>query len=116
MNAATSKIPVKIHEPYEKIVGFIEGDTFKKKVKRKKHYHERFGAYAIQKSLIRTLQKHNVKFVEIFETDTGNIHKTPLSNFLKYTFERDFGHGPQLFLPLKYFDTKSKFEQLRFFE
>lgn len=109
-------IPVRIHEPYSKIVGLIEGDTFKKKVKRKVHYLEKLNAYGIQKSMIRTLQKHNVKFVEVFETDTGDTYRTLLSNYLKHAFERDFGHGPQLFLPLKYFEIVSKYEQMRLFE
>lgn len=109
-------IPVKIHEPYERIIGFIEGDTFKKKVKRSVHFHERFNAYAIQKSIIRTLQKHNVKYVEVVEVDTGNTYRTLLSNYLKHAFEYDFGYGPQLFLHIKFFEPINKYEQMRLFE
>nr|MBO2469031.1 hypothetical protein [Bacillota bacterium] len=90
----------------DKSIGRVEGDTFKKRVHRARHFFRAVGGYAIQAEVLDDLLKRGIKCIEIRETDTGNTYRAPLHSFLTHGVRFDAGHGEQVCLPLRYFERE----------
>lgn len=85
--------------------GNIIGDTFVKKVNRKKHLMRKFNAYGISKEIFIQLEERKVLYILIEEKD-GHSYTSYVKDWLNYGLLRDEGHGEQYFLNLSYCRVK----------
>lgn len=87
-----------------KTYGVVIGDTFHKRVDSRIHRFRKLNAYGIQQNVLDFLQDNGVQFVQVEETDTGNIYLAALADYIRRGVPIDEGHGQQVMLPLKYFE------------
>jgi hypothetical protein len=76
-----------------------------KHVTESKHLHRAFNAWGIDAELLRTLPGRGVDGIRIV-TDTGVTEHAPVKVWMERGIRRDFGHGPQVFLPRKFFHRR----------
>lgn len=87
-----------------KVIGVASAGIFSKKVKRSKHLLRKWDAYGIDKSILDELVSNGVQKVLIYETEDNKEYLTTVKEFAERGIEADFGHSPQIFLPLVYFN------------
>lgn len=99
--------PIYLNTPQgRRLVGYVidEHNTriLEKKVIESKHLHKRFNAWGVDAMLLDTLPKDNISIIRI-KADTGAIEQATIGTFYLHGIRHDFGFGPQVFLPRKYF-------------
>jgi hypothetical protein len=72
-----------------------------KKVDPARHLHRRFDAWGVDAELLRSLEAQEVFGVRCV-LNTGEVEEAPLSAFCNHGIPFDFGHGPQVFLPRRW--------------
>jgi hypothetical protein len=89
-----------------KVVGKIlyrdDKTVFSKQVKESEHLFRNFNAWGFQEEILPKLSKKNITDIEVKETEKAITYKTSLTTILKNGIRKDYGHGLQVFLPLKY--------------
>ena len=87
-------------------------NVFHKRVKEKLHFFRNLKAWGFQEEIISELDRNNV-FEIVVRTEKAKIYKTTLSTLKKDGIRKDYGHGFQIFLPLKFWtETKTGNNQL----
>jgi hypothetical protein len=86
-----------------KRIGTVSGDTYSKKVKKSKHLLRILNAWGIDKEVVDHLARSGVTKVLIHESEEKIDYFVPLSEFIEKGILRDFGHSPQVFLPITSF-------------
>ncbi|GGJ03038.1 hypothetical protein GCM10010885_10410 [Alicyclobacillus cellulosilyticus] len=89
-----------------KTVGRVAGQTFVKNVVRARHLLRAVGGYAIQAPILEDLHARGVREVRVHEMDTGNVYWTTLETFRTKGKRVNFGHGPQVALPLEHWQCE----------
>ncbi len=92
---------LKVFDPAKKkevICGYTDKGTYYREVKNE-HYMVKYKGYGIQEELFTELMD-TVNKIEI-RTQAGSIFKTTLANWVKKGKRAKFGHGYQIFLPVK---------------
>ena len=84
------------------IIGKIEGGAFTKPVSGSKHMLKRPPAWAIQADTYDSQVKGKVKYIVIWDKDTGRRYKTSAEIFDKHKGVLDRGFGKQYFLTMNH--------------
>lgn len=87
-----------------KTFGIVVGETFYKRVDSHIHRFRKLNAYGIQQNILDFLQDKGVQAVQVEETDTGDIYRATLADYIRRGVPIDEGYGQQVMLPLKYFE------------
>ncbi len=82
------------------IVGRVEGDTFKKRVRSTVHMLRRPPAWACDVDTLDQAQAAGAVWVELADHDTGATYRVELVEFYRRGKAINRGHGAQLALPL----------------
>lgn len=85
----------------------FDGRTLKRRAKSSKHLLRSFDAWAFLASFYYA-HVGDFDFVEIADTDTGNVYSTSKEAFELNAFWRDLGAGNQIILPLRYWQIGGK--------
>lgn len=93
------------------LVGNIIGDTLHKVVNNRKHFMRNQGGYGISEEGLGEAKKRGVKTIRIFEQDTGQTFEVSLSDWMQEGTRANYGHGQQVFLPLKFYRLVASEEQ-----
>lgn len=98
-----------------KFAGIIAEDNgkkiFKKKVDPQVHFFRNLNAWGFQAELIDVFKSNNVE--EIHVEDNSKKYVTNLFTLIRNGIYGDYGHGRQIFLPLKFWtETKMANNQL----
>ncbi|MEW6770083.1 MAG: hypothetical protein AB1330_01640 [Bacillota bacterium] len=93
----------------EKTVGFIDHEQrcFTSSRQRSKHFHRKLNAWGVDADVLLQLGVRGVKDICIYDAENGLMYRTGLATFLERGIVRDFGHGSQRFLPLKYWQVEA---------
>ncbi len=98
----------------QKVVhGKLEGKVFHRTVKEKDKMRI-FDAWSINPSVLDTI-KENVERLEYYNADNGKTYKISIEDALKNGFEREFAGGRTFYIPLKFWKTKTKDEEMEEF-
>jgi len=87
-----------------RVVAVLDGQTLVKKVVAAQHMLRKPPSWAFDVATIEEAQEANTTSIEVLASDTGITYKATMAHFLEYAFTLDRGHGPQLALPLKYWE------------
>ncbi len=98
---------VMVRRPDGKIVGRIDGDILRKHARRE-HMLQRPAAWAWDSAILDAAEKDGARFTEV-ECD-GLIYRASLSDFRRYGFPVNRGHGVQRGLPLAHWQIWRKGE------
>ena len=82
------------------IVGRVEGDTFKKRLRSTVHMLRRPPAWAADLDTLDQAQAAGATRVEIKDLDTGKVYAADLADFYRHGVRVTRGHGVQLALVL----------------
>ena len=107
------KTPLIIRDPkgFNKTVGYFQeygeyGNIFFKQVTRAKHFMRILSGYGIQKEAYDKI-KQKIKWVIIFEKDTGNRLLSKIEDWKEHSSAQNYGSGRQVFLSEKYMQVLS---------
>lgn len=90
------------------LIGEIRGDTLIKIVEQKKHFMSNENGYGINADGMMMMVKRGVKTIRIVETDTGTTFEVPVQVWDDVGKLANYGHGPQIFLSMKYYKLVNK--------
>lgn len=76
--------------------GWIEGNTFFKKVTRRKHFCWKHSGWGISLDVISELRNNNIRDIVIVEGKKK--HKISFNEFILNAVKDLLGHGPQYFI------------------
>jgi endonuclease YncB( thermonuclease family) len=91
----SNKIRVK-----NKVVGYIEGDTFHKQVEASRHFLRRPPAIAFDVSTLDDAEKQGAKHVCVTDRETWKEYHARMSTVRDKGFSMNRGYGNQIALPL----------------
>lgn len=87
------------------IIGFISEGVLCKKVKGSIHKMRIIDGYAMDK---RILDNEDFTEVRILDTETDTIYASTKERWLEHGVQKNFGHGDQIILPMKYCEVISR--------
>ncbi|GFP35660.1 hypothetical protein HKBW3S43_01449 [Candidatus Hakubella thermalkaliphila] len=100
--------PVMVDTPHGKrCVGEIDGRLFRKKVKKSCHLMRALDAWAVQAEVVERAQKEGIDMVVVEDVESGVTYLVPLDLLRQKGIQRDFGHGPQIFLPRRFWNKEA---------
>ena len=76
---------------------------FLKRVLQCKHLQKCYNAWGIDRQALTQIHRQGVGRVRIEALDTGAIEEAPVEAYAAHGILKDFGFGPQVFLPRKFF-------------
>jgi len=89
-----------------KVVGRIQyihdRAVFSKEVKESEHLFRNFNAWGFQEEILSKLSNKDVTDIFVKEIEKVITYKTSLTTLLKKGIRKDYGHGIQIFLPIKF--------------
>ncbi len=88
-----------------RIVGRVDGDTFKKSITGSRHFLRKPPAIAFDVSTLRDVEDAGALSVEVLDRETGRKYHAPISLVLAKGFFFNRGFGEQIGLSLRYFDV-----------
>ncbi|MBN1304963.1 MAG: hypothetical protein JXA13_11055 [Anaerolineales bacterium] len=94
------KNTVPIHNGNGKVIGEVEGEVFKKKVKGSLHQLQIPPAWAVDTISIRQAKQAGATKIEIEDKESGAIFRCGMAIFERYGFAFDRGFGSQIGLAL----------------
>jgi len=80
----------------------METRVFMKTVRKSKHLHRKMNAWAIDAGIVVQLLKMGCHGIVIVDKDEKKKYDVSMNTFINTAVSRDFGHGEQLFLMLRY--------------
>jgi len=100
------------------VVGFVEGDTFYKTVKRSAHFLQRPAAIAFALSSLEDATNAGARFVQLYEHERGVTYRASIAYVLEHGFATQrAGYEPQYALPMdKWQDSAALANQLDLFK
>lgn len=90
------------------IVGRVEGDTFKKRLRSTIHQLRRPPAWAADLDTLDQAQAAGATRVEIKDLDTGKVYTADLADFYRHGVRVTRGHGVQLALVLGHWSVNGR--------
>jgi hypothetical protein len=93
--------------------GKLIGSVFYRSVKEKDKMRI-FDAWSINPNVLDQI-KDSVKLLEYYNIDNNQTYKISMEDALKNGFEREFSGGKTFYIPLKFWKTKTKEEELEEF-
>ena len=85
----------------KKLVGVLDGWTFRKKIQFSKHFFWKARALGIDSELIPFLEKAGVKTIVLIDTESDRRYTTSFKRFKRYSWVHTFrGFDPQQFMAL----------------
>lgn len=87
------------------VIGHVEGDIFKKRVRSTVHLLRKPRAWACDVDALDQAQAAGAVKVELLDQDTGATYRAALVEFYRHGVTVNRGHGPQLALPLAYWQV-----------
>ena len=86
-----------------KVAGWLKNGIYYKEVSYKKHYMKIYAGYGIDREIVDDHEMQaNCELIRLRETDTKRIYEASYDTFMTRSIEKDWGHGRQCFLSLKY--------------
>lgn len=98
-----------------RIVGYVAGATFFKRVFGSKHFLRRPRAIALDLQSIHDAQDVGATMAEVTDGETGRTYRAALDIILRDGFRFNRGHGAQVALPLDSWNRPDLGEQLGLF-
>jgi len=97
-------VPCRVHTAAgQRTVGLVvegpEGRELVKRVRGSKHLLRSADAWGLDAGRAESLRRDGVGMVRVHDLETGICYSASLDYLLEHGFRRDFGHGPQVFLP-----------------
>lgn len=92
---------MRMHRAY-----WIQDGALYKKARYSKHFFRVAGAWGVDEETLNEARSLGVKEVVIIDEETGT-YRAPVSEFDRHGFKLDLGHGSQVFLRLKYWNTET---------
>ena len=87
----------------QRTVGLVvegpEGRELVKRVRGSKHLFRSADAWGLDARQAESLRRDGVGMVRVHDLETEICYSVSLDYLLEHCFRRDFGHGPQVFLP-----------------
>lgn len=97
-------------------VGEVRGRTFYKRVCQANHMLHQFRAWASDIAVLEQVARLGAEYIQLEDTQTGNIWRAHIVSFWQYGIRFNFGYGEQIALPLKYWQvsgpSQAVYEQL----
>ncbi len=86
--------------------GFYNQQThvFHRSVKKSKHLHRKMDAWGIDAGIVTELVRVGCRHIIILDTEENKAYTVSMNKFINTAVSRDFGHGEQLFLMLRYWE------------
>ena len=84
-----------------KVVGYVDGNTFKKKLSSRKHFLRKPPSIAFDVSSINNAQILGAENVEITDTDLNIIYTSSVDDILSKGFRFNRGYGNQIALNIE---------------
>lgn len=88
------------------VVGYVEGDTFYKKVVEKKHRLRQPPGWANDEVALQNASSLGAMFVEIFTKDTKITYRTSVQKIWDKGIRMNRGHGEQVVLCMEHWEIK----------
>lgn len=88
-----------------RIVGILEGEVLKKKVRRSVHLLRQPRGWAWDVSILEEAEEHGALYTELIDEESTKIYWAPLSEFQSHGVSIDRGFGKQIVLPLAYWQV-----------
>ena len=88
-----------------KMVGYVQNNIFRKKVKGSKHFLRKPPAIAFDKSAIQIASQYKADRIRVLDKETGIVYHTTMYYFEKNNFEINRGHGTQQAMVLNQWRT-----------
>ena len=85
------------------LVGEVRGDKLIKRVEHEHHFMVNENGYGISADGMLQLVEWRVKIIRIIEEDTKNIFEIPVKTWDEKGVIKNYGHGSQVFLNMKYY-------------
>jgi hypothetical protein len=102
LNNNTNKADNKIYGVNGHVIGWIEGNSFCKRVKESTHMLRTPRGWAWDVAVLERAQKEGLLKTVIFEGEYKKIYQASLVDFLRYGVDINRGYGEQICLPIKY--------------
>jgi hypothetical protein len=93
-----------------KIIGDLDGNIFRKKVKASKHLMRIYDAWGIDYQAFQEYLLPINAEIEITDIESGIIYYTTANVFNSMGFNKEYGDGRQIFLARKYFSQENKYQ------
>lgn len=89
-----------------KTIGTLQDGVLYLKRSKARHFFRKLKAYGIDYHVVKeVLPQNGCREIQLYEEETGNVYRVSLETFLKKgIFQNHQGHGPQLLLPLRYWE------------
>jgi len=94
-----------LHNNRGQVIGFIKERVLCKKVKGSIHKMKIIDGYAIDK---RIIDEEDFTEVKILDTETDTMYVSSKDAWQEHGVLKNFGHGDQIILPMKYCEIISK--------
>ena len=96
----------------DKVIGDLEDNVFRKKVKGSKHLMINLDAWGIDEEVFKKHLLPTNAEIRILDVESDIVFITTASVYDAHGIRKAFGeYGRQIFLPRKYFELKSKNQQ-----
>lgn len=89
-----------------RVVGQVEGRTFRKTVRGSKHRLRRPPAWALDVASLDEAEALGARFVEIHDVESDLLYRASIADIRQWGFVLDRGHGLQIALRLEFWATK----------
>lgn len=112
---SNSRIPIRANQ---KIVGYVERETFYKNLVASKHFLRVPRAIAFDVSTLDDAERAGARFVEITDTESGRVFRQSIATIRARGFRVARGFGEQIALALDEWtrDSEAIATQLNFLE
>jgi len=99
-------IITKFKNKENKTVGEIRGKEYRSLRVGSKHKMRIYGgSWGIDKSILDSLVSKKCESIRIADSETKEIFSVTVEKFAEKGIKADYGHGEQVFLPVKYFEV-----------
>lgn len=102
-NTKQSRTPVRAADG--RVVGWVEKDTLRKNVNASRHMLQNPRGWAWDVSILDNAEKKGVMYTEIHDQETQVVYHASLQAFRRYGVKLERGFGPQICLPLTYWQV-----------
>ena len=89
-----------------KHIGTFGDAVLRKRVAKSKHFLWKLRAWGMDATALRVLSERGCATVEYLETESKTVYTSTMTDWQDKGQRADFGHGPQVFLPLMYWTSR----------
>ena len=88
-----------------KVVGAVRKGVFHKRVRRSRHLLRQPEGWASDIAVLDRLDTLGVELMVLTDVESGNRYRATVGDFRRHGIRLDRGYGPQLVLPLDFWNT-----------